>query len=192
MLKIRQMMCKKNQFFSDSSEMKNTSTLSEQEFPVQRAHDSEEVNTVDKATDANGDPSKDSDHTMDAENVNVDEPYHTLDSVEVNTVDEANDANGHPCQASDVTIDAENCNDVDEPDIIPDSSKTNDANAEQTESMVDDDVEQKDVSTNYNLGLQKETVSDDVEIEKADKTTDGFGHFNKDCDDRTDEENFHH
>ncbi len=55
--------------------------------------------------------------------------------------------------------------------------------------MVDDDVEQNDVSTNINQDLQKETDSDDVEMEKADKTTDAFGHVNKDCDDRIDEEN---
>ncbi len=141
-----------------------------------------------KATDANDDPSKDSDDTIDVENMNVDEPDHALDSVEVNTVDKANEANGHPSQGSDDRIDAENMN-VDEPDIIRDSSKTNDANAEQTESMVDDDVEQNDVSTNINQGLQKEIVSDDVEMEKADKTTDAFGCASTDCDDRIDEGN---
>jgi hypothetical protein len=74
--------------------------------------------------------------------------------------------------------------------IPHDSSKTNDANAEQTESMVDDDVEQNDVSQNIIQGLQKETVSDDVEMEKADETTDATsGHVNRDCDDRIDEEN---
>jgi hypothetical protein len=151
-------------------------------------HDSEEVNTVDKTTDANGDPSKDSDHTIDAENINDDEPDCTLDSVEVNTVDKANDANGHPSQDSNVTIDVENSN-VDGPDIIHRSSKTNDANAEQSESMVDDDVEQNDVSTNINQGLQKETVSDGIEMEKADEITDAFGHVNKDCDDRANKEN---
>jgi hypothetical protein len=56
------------------------------------------------------------------------------------------------------------------PCIIHDSSKTNDANAEQTESMVDDDVEQNDVSQNLSQGLQKKTVNDDVEMEKADET----------------------
>jgi hypothetical protein len=62
--------------------------------------------------------------------MNVDEPDCTLDSVEVNTVvDKANDANDHPSQDSDATIDAKNSN-IDEPDIIHDSSKTNDANAE--------------------------------------------------------------
>jgi hypothetical protein len=113
---------------------------------------------------------------------------HTLDSVEVDTVDKANDANGHPSQDSDVTIDTENSN-VDEPDIIHDSSKTNNANAEQKESRVDNDVEYNDVSQNIIQGLQKESVSDDVEVEKADKTTDSFGRVNKDCDDRIDEKN---
>jgi hypothetical protein len=135
--------------FADSSEIKDTSTLSEQKLLVQCAHDSEGVNTVDKATDMNGDPSKDSNHTIDTENITVDEPDHILDSAEVNTVGEANDVNGHPNQEYDVTIDAENSS-VDEPDIIHDSSKTNDANAEQTESMVDDDVEHNDVSQNIN------------------------------------------
>jgi hypothetical protein len=125
--------------------MKDTSTLSEQELPGQCALDNDAVNAVDKATDVNGDPSKDSDHTIDAENTTVDEPDCTLDSVEVNTVGEANDANSHPSQESDVTIDAENSN-IDEPDIIHGSSKTIDSNAEQTESMVDDDDEHNDVS----------------------------------------------
>jgi hypothetical protein len=140
--------------FTDSSEMKDISTLSEQELPVQQACDSEEVNTVDKATDANGDPSKDSDHTIDEENMTVDEPDCTLDSVEVKTVDKANDANCHSSQDSDVTIDAKNSN-FDKLDIVHDSSKINDANAKQTESMVDDDVEQNDASQNNIQGLQK-------------------------------------
>ncbi len=55
--------------------------------------------------------------------------------------------------------------------------------------MVDDDVDQNDVSQNIIHGLQKETVSDDVEMEKADETTDASGHVNKVCDDRIDEEN---
>ncbi len=95
-------------------------------------------------------------------------------------MDKANDVNGQPSQEPDDRIDVENTN-VDGPNIIHDSSKINDANAEQTESMVDDDVEQNDVSTNINQGLQKETVSDDVEMGKADKTTDAFGHANTDC-----------
>ncbi len=82
--------------FPDSSEIKDTSVLSGHELPGQRAHDIEGVNSVDKANDANGDPSKDTDHTTDAENTTVDEPDCTLDSVEFNTVSEANDTNGHP------------------------------------------------------------------------------------------------
>ncbi len=117
----------------------------EQELPGQRTHHNEVVNSVGKATDGNDDPSKDPDHTIDGENMTVVEPNHTLDSVEVNTVGEANDTNGHPSQESDVTVNVENSN-VDEPDIIHDSSKTIDTNAEQTESMVDDDVEHNDVS----------------------------------------------
>jgi hypothetical protein len=114
--------------------------VSQKELPVQCAHDNEGVNTVDKATDVNGEFIKDSDHTIDSENITVDEPDCFLDSVKVNTVGEANDINGHPSQESDVQIDAENSN-VDQPDIIHDSSKTNNANAGQTESTVDDDVE---------------------------------------------------
>jgi hypothetical protein len=58
----------------------------------------------------NGDPSKDSGHTINAENMTVDEPDCILDSVKVNTVSEANDVNGHPSQEIDVQIDAENSN----------------------------------------------------------------------------------
>jgi hypothetical protein len=72
--------------FADSSEMKDTAMPSEQELPVQRALDSVEANAVNKATDANDDPSKDSDDKIDAENMDVDEPDCTLDSVDVNTV----------------------------------------------------------------------------------------------------------
>jgi hypothetical protein len=46
--------------------------------------------------------------------------------------------------------------------------------------MVDDAVEQNDVSQNLFQGLQKETGIDDVEMEKADETTDASGHVNKD------------
>ncbi len=93
---------------------------------------------------------------------------------------EANNLNDHPSQESDVQIDAENSN-IDELDIIHDSSKTKDANAEQKESIVDDDVEQNDVSQNLFQGLQKGTVIDDFKMEKADVTTDASGHVNKDC-----------
>jgi hypothetical protein len=94
---------------------------------------------------ANGDPRKDPDHTFNAENMSVNEPDCTLDSMEVNTVCEANDTNGYPSQESDVTVNAENIN-VDEPDIIDESSKIIDTNAEQTESIVDDDVEHNNIS----------------------------------------------
>ena len=57
---------------------------------------------------------------------------------------EANDVHGHSSQEIGVHIDRENSN-VDEPNIH-DSSKTNDDNAEQIESIVDNDVEQNDVS----------------------------------------------
>jgi hypothetical protein len=86
----------------------------EQELPGQCLQNDEVVNSVGKATDGNDDPSKDPDHTIDAENTTVDEPDHTLDSVKVNKVGEANDTYGHPSQESDVTVDAENSN-VDEP-----------------------------------------------------------------------------
>ncbi len=48
-------------------------------------------------------------------------------------------------------------------------TKTNDANAEQTNSNVDDDVEQNEVSQNIIQGLHNKTVSNDVGIEKADE-----------------------
>jgi hypothetical protein len=173
--------------FADSSEMDNTSTPSEKELPVQRALDSVEVNTDNRSTDVNDDPWKDSDDSIDAENINVDKPVHASDSVEVNTVDKANYANGQPSQDSDDRIDVANMN-VDEPDCASNKVEVN-ANAEQTESIVNDDVEQNDVSKNINQGLQKETVSDDVEMEKVDKTTGAFGHASTDCDDIINEGN---
>ncbi len=115
---------------------KDTSTLSGQELPGQRAHDNDGVKSVDKPTDANGDPSNNSDHTIDAENTTVDEPDGTLDSVIVNTMGEAND---------DVTVDAENSN-IDGLDIIHDSSKPINTNVKQTEPIVDSDVDCNDVS----------------------------------------------
>jgi hypothetical protein len=72
-----------------------------------------------------------------------------------------------------VQIDRENSN-VDEP-TIHDSSKTNDGYAEQTSSIVDDDVEQNDVSQNIIQSLQHKTVSKDVGMEKADETTNVSG-----------------
>jgi hypothetical protein len=106
-------------------------------------------------------------HTIDAEILTVNEPDRTLDNVEVNTVGEENDVHGLCSQETGVQIDRENSN-VDEPNIH-DSSKTNDANAEQTNSVVDDDVEQNDVSQNIIQGLQNKAVSNDVGMEKADE-----------------------
>ncbi len=63
---------------------------------------------------------------------------------DLNTVSDANDASGHSSQEIGVQIDRENIN-VDEPNIH-DSSKTNDGIAEQTDSIIDGDVEQNDVS----------------------------------------------
>ncbi len=73
-----------------------------------------------------GDPSKDSDHTIDAENMTVDEPDSIFDSVEVNTLGEENDVHGLCSQETGVQMDRENSN-IDEPNIH-DISKTNDAN----------------------------------------------------------------
>jgi hypothetical protein len=152
--------------------------------------DSVEVNTVSEANDTNGhpnqetdvtvnaknsnvdepvngDPSKNPDHTVDAKKTTIDEPYCTLDSVEVNTLGEANDTNGHPSQESDVTVDADNSN-IDEPDIIHDNFKTIDTNAEQTESMVDDDVEHNDVSQKE---LLVQCAHDSEEVNTVDKAT---------------------
>ncbi len=97
---------------------------------------------------------------------------HRYDS-DLNTVSEANDVHGHSSQEIVVQIDLENSN-VDEPNIY-DSSKTNDGNAEQTESIVDDNAEQNDVSQNIIQGLQNKTDSDDVGMEKADETTNVCG-----------------
>jgi hypothetical protein len=115
----------------------------------------------------------------------VDKPDHTLDSVEVNTVDEANDNNGHLSQESDVTVGAENSN-IDEPDIIHDSSKTVDANAEQKESMVDDDVEHNDVSQKE---IPVKCAYDSEGVNTVDKATDVNGDPSKDSDHTIDAEN---
>jgi hypothetical protein len=164
---------------------KDTLTLSGHELPGQRAHDNDGVNSVDKATDANGDPSKDSDHTIDGENTTVDEPDCTLDSVEVNTVGEANDTNGHPSQESDVTVDAENCN-IDELDIIHDSSKTIDTNVEQTEPIVHSDEDRNDVSQKE---LPVQSTYESEEVNTVDKATDVNGDPSKDSDHTIDAEN---
>jgi hypothetical protein len=100
---------------------KDTSTLSGEELPGQCTKDNDGFNSVDKATDANGDPCKDSEHTDDAENMTVDQPDGIFDCVEVNTVTEGNNTHGHPSQESVVIVDA--------------------TNVEQTESIVNFDVD---------------------------------------------------
>ncbi len=45
----------------------------QKELPFQSVHESEEINTVHKAIDVNGDPNKDSDHTNVAENMAVED-----------------------------------------------------------------------------------------------------------------------
>ncbi len=84
-----------------------------------------------------------------------------------NTVGEENDVHGFCCQETGVQIDKGNSN-IDEPNIHH-SSKTNDANAKKTNSIVDDDVDQNDVSQNIIQGLQNKTVSNDVGMEIADE-----------------------
>ena len=84
---------------------------------------------------------------------------------DLKTVNDANDVHGHSSQEIGVQIDRENSN-VDESNIH-DSSKTNGWNAEQTDSIVDGDVEQNDVSQNIIQGLQNETVSNDVGMKKS-------------------------
>jgi len=68
--------------------------------------------------------------------------------------------------------------------MIHDGSKTNDANAKQMESMVDDDVEMNYASKTIEQGLHVEAVCDSIEMDKTDKTTDAFGHASTDSDDR--------
>jgi hypothetical protein len=68
----------------------------EQELPGQCTHHNEIINSVGEATDGNDDPSKDPDHTIDAENTIIDKPDRNLGSMEINIVGEANETNGHP------------------------------------------------------------------------------------------------
>ncbi len=146
----------------------------EQELPGQRTHHNNEIIiSIGEATDGNDDPSKDPDHTIDAENTIIDEPDHTLDSMEINLVGEAYESNGHPCQKSDVTVNVENSN-VDEPDTIHDSSKPIDTIVEQTESIVDDDFDHNDVSGKE---LSVQCIHASEEVNTVDKVTD----VNSDC-----------
>jgi hypothetical protein len=145
----------------------------EQELPGQRTYHNEIINSVGEATDGNDDPSKDPDHTIDAETSIIDEPDRTLDSMEISIVGEANETNGHPSQESDVTVNADNSN-VYEPDIIYDRSKTIDTIAEQTKSMVDDDFDHIDVSKRE---LPVQCIHASEEVNTIDKVTD----VNGDC-----------
>jgi hypothetical protein len=88
----------------------------EQELPGQCTHHNEIIISIGEATDGNDDPSKDPNHTIDAENTIIDGPDRTLDSTEVNIGGEAYESNGQPSQESDITVNVENSN-VDEPDI---------------------------------------------------------------------------
>ncbi len=90
----------------------------QKELPVQAVHESEEINTVDKANDMNGDPNKDSDHTNVAENMAVDDSNLIFDSVELNTL--AKENNVHDVCVQEITL--------------------NDGNNEQTKSNADDEV----------------------------------------------------
>jgi hypothetical protein len=157
---------------------KGTSTLSGQEIPSQCTKDNDGCNLVDKATDMNGDPSKDSEHTDDVENLTVDEPDGIFDNVEVNTVAEGNDTYGHPSQESVVIVHTENSV-IDGLDIIHDSSKTIDINVEQTETIVDFDGDCNDVSQKE---LPVQSVHESGEINTFDKANDVNGDPNKDLD----------
>ncbi len=119
--------------------------LLQKELPVQSAHESEKIDTVDKAADMNGDPSKDSAHTIDAENMAVNETDdHIFDSVDPNTLAEVNNVHDICIEETGIQIDIEDSN-IDEANIHG-SFKTNDRNNEQSESSIDDDVERNDVS----------------------------------------------
>jgi hypothetical protein len=131
----------------------------EQELPGQGTHHNQIINSVGKATDGNDDPSKDPDHTIDAENTIIDEPDHTLDSMEINIVGEANET---------ITVNAEK-NNVYEPDIIYDRSKTIDTIAEQTESVLDDDFDHNDVSKKES---PVQCIHASEEVNTVDKVTD--------------------
>ncbi len=157
---------------------KGTSMLFGQEIPGQCAKENDGFNLVDKATDTNGNPSKDSEHTDDVENSTVDEPDGIFDNVKVNTVAEGNSTYGHPSQESVVIVQAENSA-IDGLGIIHDSSKTIDTNVEQIESIVGFDVDCDDVSQKK---LQVQSVNESEEINTVDKANDVNGDPNKDSD----------
>jgi hypothetical protein len=128
---------------------KGTSTLSDQEIPGQCANKNDGFSLADKATDTNGDPSKDSKHTADVEKPTVDESYGTFNNVEVNTVAEGYDSYGHTCQESVVMIDAEN-HAIDEHEVVHDKSKAIDSN---------DDI---DVDYEYDYVYKSENADDSI------------------------------
>jgi hypothetical protein len=165
-----------DEYFFAENQAKNVQD--EQEYPGQRTHHNKIVNSVGEATDGNDDPSKDPDHTIDAEKSIIDEPDRTLDSMEINIVGEANEGNCHPSQESDVTVNAEDSN-VYEPDIIYDRSKTIDTIAEQTESMFDDDSDHNDVSKRE---LPLQCIHASEEVNTVDKVTDVNGDRRYDSD----------
>ena len=111
----------------------------------------------------NGDPNKDSDHTIVTENMAVDDSNLIFDCVEVNTVAEENNVHDVCIQETEVQIDIEDSN-IDVPNIHG-SSKTNDGNNVQTESSVDDDVEQNDLSQKIIQDLQNKIVNNNVGME---------------------------
>jgi hypothetical protein len=92
--------------------------------------------------------------------------------VEVDKANKANNADGHASTDFDDRINVEN--------------KTND---EQAESIIHDGFEMNDASMTIEQELQVEAALDSVEVDKADKATDAYGHARTDSDDRIDVEN---
>jgi hypothetical protein len=110
--------------------------------------------------------------------------------MEVNIADRATDVNGHPSTDSDDKTDVENmANDDPEDLMIHDGFETNDANDKQSELMIYDDFEMNDASTTIEQELQVEAALDSLEVDKADKATDAYGHASTDSDDRIDVDN---
>jgi hypothetical protein len=124
--------------------------VSQKELPVQSVHESEEINTVDKANDVNGDPNKDSDHTNVAENMAVEDSVLIFNNVEISAVAEEN--NVHDVCVQEITL--------------------NDGNNKQTTSSTDDEVEQNDVSQKNNQDFQHENVHNNDGMKNTDETQD--------------------
>ncbi len=121
---------------------KGTSPLFDQEIPGQCAKENDGISLADKATDTNGDPSKDSKHTDDLANPTVNEPNGIFNNVDVITVSEGFDAHGHTSQESVVMIDTEN-HAIDEHEVAHDSSKAIDTN----DDFDNDNVHESEDST---------------------------------------------